>query len=159
MAPARVARSVASLSIAISVASCGGGDESSAAAGAGGGSPAGAQSSTSSGVEGCKPGSTEVCYTGPDETKLVGACKHGTRTCLPDGSGYGACEGEVLPGTDDCRSGLDGDCDGHVAACETAAWSLMLGSGLNGSCITADFGRGVHESPQGRASFFAKIIF
>ena len=32
--------------------------------------------------------------------------------CLPDGSGFGACEGAVAPVDEDCSTGVDDDCDG-----------------------------------------------
>ena len=60
----------------------------------------------------CAAGSKETCYDGPDGTLAVGVCKGGERTCLPDGSGYGPCEGQVLPAAEACGSAEDEDCDG-----------------------------------------------
>ncbi|MDC3954665.1 MopE-related protein [Polyangium jinanense] len=61
----------------------------------------------------CTPGSTQACYTGPDGTMGVGACKAGVQTCSPDGLSYGPCVGEVVPGVQTC--GLtDEDCNGVV---------------------------------------------
>ena len=61
----------------------------------------------------CVPGTPRACYTGPTGTENVGVCRGGTQTCLPDGSGYGACEGQVLPSAEVC-DGRDNDCDGSV---------------------------------------------
>jgi hypothetical protein len=80
----------------------------------------------------CIPGDTQSCYSGPGGTAGVGVCRAGTKTCLSDGSGYGACLGEVHPSPETCN-GLDDDCDGVVdegasgvgASCDT---------GLVGSC-------------------------
>ncbi len=61
----------------------------------------------------CTPGAIAPCYTGPDGTAGVGICKQGTQTCNQQGSGYGACVGEVLPNDIDiCANGLDDNCNG-----------------------------------------------
>lgn len=59
----------------------------------------------------CVPGSTQACYTGPGGTAGVGSCAAGVQSCLPDGSGYGACEGEVTPTAETCN-GRDDNCNG-----------------------------------------------
>ncbi len=59
----------------------------------------------------CLPGSTSGCYSGPPSTEDIGTCRSGSRVCLADGSGYGQCAGEVLPGVEVCGDGLDNDCD------------------------------------------------
>lgn len=67
---------------------------------------------TTTGAPGeCDPGETRGCYTGPDGTADVGPCASGTETCGDDTMWTGACEGEVLPGTESC-DGEDNDCDG-----------------------------------------------
>jgi len=60
----------------------------------------------------CAPGSTAGCYDGPPSTEDVGTCLSGTMTCAADGSGYGACAGQVLPIDEICGDGIDNDCDG-----------------------------------------------
>src|SRR5262245_28189518 len=55
----------------------------------------------------CIPGSVESCYSGPTGTEAVGRCKSGTRTCAADGSGFGPCQGEVLPVQEDCATPID----------------------------------------------------
>ncbi|ANM31386.1 hypothetical protein ABI59_20125 [Acidobacteria bacterium Mor1] len=60
----------------------------------------------------CPQGSMIGCYTGPTGTVNVGACKAGAAQCLPDGSSYGPCSGDVLPTTEVCFNGIDEDCDG-----------------------------------------------
>lgn len=65
--------------------------------------------------EGCKctPGTSQPCYGGPMGSENVGICKGGTQDCMPDGSGYGACNGQVLPMPEDCSTpNVDEDCDG-----------------------------------------------
>lgn len=62
----------------------------------------------------CVPGTPVGCYTGAPETKWVGICKAGTKVCNADGTGYGACEGEVLPGIESCETTYDDDCDGQI---------------------------------------------
>lgn len=62
----------------------------------------------------CVPGATESCYGGPVGTENIGACKGGTRTCLPNGMAFGPCDGEVVPATETCATPVDDDCDGQV---------------------------------------------
>lgn len=61
----------------------------------------------------CLPFSMEACYSGPVGTADVGVCKSGTKVCNSQGTAYGACVGEVLPGTESCASPDDEDCDGQ----------------------------------------------
>jgi alpha-tubulin suppressor-like RCC1 family protein len=76
----------------------------------------------------CVPGETASCYTGPPGSAGTGACKEGTSTCLADGSGFGACEGAVVPGAETCNTPEDDDCDGLVneegAGCACVPGSL-----------------------------------
>ena len=63
----------------------------------------------------CVPGAQVACYTGPENTQNVGICKAGLQTCNAQGTGYGACQGEVLPGPIDiCNNNLDDNCNGQV---------------------------------------------
>jgi hypothetical protein len=62
----------------------------------------------------CSPGQQRPCYSGPADTEGVGACRSGTQVCRSDGSGWGACEGDVLPSDELCDGELDEDCDGTV---------------------------------------------
>lgn len=73
----------------------------------------------------CTPGLAEGCYSGPDGTQGVGACKEGMRTCSEQGSSWGVCEGEMIPAAEDCSNTLDDDCDG--AACAGPVWNLIFG--------------------------------
>lgn len=53
-----------------------------------------------------------ACYSGPPETRGVGACKDGFPTC--DGDGLVAeCVGQIMPTMETCN-GLDDDCDGYA---------------------------------------------
>lgn len=66
----------------------------------------------------CEPGTVEDCaYGGPANTEGVGPCVAGTRTCLGDGSAFGACMGEVLPDTENCATAVDENCDGQTPPC------------------------------------------
>ena len=60
----------------------------------------------------CVPGSGAACYTGPAGTAGVGICRAGTQQCNANGTGYGACVGDVIPMPEVCGDGLDNDCDG-----------------------------------------------
>ena len=64
------------------------------------------------GVCACTPGSQQACYTGPANTENVGVCTGGTQTCNAQGTGWGPCMGEVLPGPELCANGKDDDCNG-----------------------------------------------
>jgi hypothetical protein len=70
----------------------------------------------------CTPGATRSCYDGPVGTAGVGQCKSGTQTCNAEGSAWGACVGEVLPGVEAglCTDGIDNDCNGKVDCADTA---------------------------------------
>jgi hypothetical protein len=76
------------------------------------------------GAGGCEPGTTRSCYTGPIDTEGVGICEAGLETCNQDGMTWGACEGDVTPGVEDCATGLDEDCNDEDVPCGgTHAWS------------------------------------
>lgn len=61
----------------------------------------------------CSPEETESCYTGSDETRGVGVCEAGERTCTPEGT-WSRCEGEVTPTEEICGNSRDDDCNGTV---------------------------------------------
>jgi len=63
----------------------------------------------------CVPGSQVACFDGPAENQNKGICKDGLQTCNAQGTAYGACMGQVLPGPIDiCANKLDDNCDGVV---------------------------------------------
>ncbi|MEP7121733.1 MAG: MopE-related protein [Byssovorax sp.] len=62
----------------------------------------------------CVPGTTQPCYQGFPGTENNGPCKSGARICKPDGAGFGACTGQVLPIFEICGNGVDDDCNGAV---------------------------------------------
>jgi hypothetical protein len=62
----------------------------------------------------CKPGTSQACYDGPAGTLGVGICTAGTQTCKQDGTGFGPCQGEVLPQAEDCNTPADENCDGQL---------------------------------------------
>jgi len=63
-------------------------------------------------VASCIAGDQVECYSGPAETRGVGACRTGKRTCTAAGA-WGACLGEVLPRAE-ILNGIDDNCDGSV---------------------------------------------
>jgi WD40 repeat protein len=72
----------------------------------------------------CKEGETKPCYSGPPETKDVGACKAGTQTC--EHGKWGKCSGEILPKREICGNNIDDDCNGKIDDCEPT--QLLSGS-------------------------------
>ncbi|WP_375773295.1 hypothetical protein NR798_21245 [Archangium gephyra] len=63
----------------------------------------------------CTPGAYETCaYPGPAGTEGKGLCRAGRRQCNIIGTEWSACRGQVLPGTESCRTPFDDDCDGAV---------------------------------------------
>ncbi len=123
----------------------------------------------------CNPGDVQACYTGPAGTEGVGTCVSGMETCLPDGSDFGPCMGEVLPTTDTCGNNADEDCDGSDAVCLGAPlWQKRLGDAAeqrgyavdvdgNGNLVicgrtagTVDFGGGGVAAVTTSDAFFAK---
>lgn len=153
----------------------------SGAASSGSGGEGGAASSSSGGEGGaggaaiCSPGEVKPCYTGPEGTRDVGACAGGVATCAPDGSGFGACEGEITPAAEDCSTPEDEDCLGAEAQCGELFWSLTAGGAgddsgrrvavdASGNIVVAghfstsiDFGAGPLQSAGGVDIFIAKF--
>lgn len=109
----------------------------------------------------CTPGATEPCYSGPAGTENVGACHGGTRTCLEGGAGFGACEGEIVPGAEQCLTAADEDCDaaaecGAVTGGATygdASAQLLFGLGIGPSDEVAFAGQ-----LQGKSVFDANML-
>ncbi len=60
----------------------------------------------------CAVGEKEPCYLGPSETRGLGECREGTRTCETDGN-WGVCADQILPEPEKC-DGLDNNCDGQI---------------------------------------------
>lgn len=87
-----------------------------AGAGAGGGAGSGSA---------CEPGETRDCYSGPEGTQGVGLCRAGHQQCTDETATFGACEGEVLPATEECTVRGDEDCDGNP--CSDALWAKLYG--------------------------------
>ncbi len=64
-------------------------------------------------ADACEVGTTEVCYSGSEDTAGIGPCQAGERTCLRGGT-WGDCEGQVLPAAENCSDGVDNNCNGQV---------------------------------------------
>ncbi|MCK6551185.1 SBBP repeat-containing protein [Myxococcota bacterium] len=80
-------------------------------------------------VCGCVPGTTQPCYSGAGGTLGVGICAAGVMTCNAQGSGYGACTGQVVPQGENCATSADENCDGATPPCTGAgSWSRRMGS-------------------------------
>jgi hypothetical protein len=96
----------------------------------------------------CTPGSQASCYEGPFGTAGVGACKGGQKTCNGEGTGYGPCEGQVLPAAETCAAGslVDEDCDGQVneggagCTCVPGSFQPCYDNGLNSPQLQAPAG-------------------
>jgi hypothetical protein len=63
--------------------------------------------------DGCEPGSTRRCYSGPPGTEGAGVCTAGIATCNDEGTAYGPCSGEVVPAYESCATDDDENCDGR----------------------------------------------
>lgn len=80
------------------------------------------------GSSNCVPGEQRACYSGPEGTEGHGICRAGIQTCDMLGTGFGACEGEQLPGAENCATPQDEDCDGLAPACDAQCiWSKAFG--------------------------------
>ena len=81
----------------------------------------------------CQPGARQACYGGPEGTRGVGVCTAGSQTCAADGTGFGACVGEVLPTVERCDA-ADNDCNGTVD--DVAGAGIACSAGV-GACLAA----------------------
>jgi hypothetical protein len=80
----------------------------------------------------CTPGATQPCYQGTPGTQNVGPCKGGVQTCNANGTGWGACVGQVLPASEICGNNIDEDCNGtadDVPDQDGDGWTIC-----NGDC-------------------------
>ncbi len=85
----------------------------------------------------CAPDATTACYTGAAGTLGVGLCKGGQQTCNAQGTGYGACAGEVVPAAETCLDAFDNDCNGETN--EDGAGCVCAPSTIT-SCYTGPAG-------------------
>ena len=87
----------------------------------------------------------QACYTGSGTTRNVGRCRDGAQSCV-SGS-FGACSGDVLPGTETCNN-VDDNCNGATdesltQACYTGpAPTRLVGRCRDGTqtCAAGSFG-------------------
>lgn len=78
----------------------------------------------------CTPDEVRTCYGGPPGTQGVGTCQAGSQVCAADGSGFGPCDGEVLPVAEVCGNTADDDCNGaadDVADADGDGWTRCDG--------------------------------
>jgi hypothetical protein len=106
-------------------------DGAGGAGGAGGiGGTGGTGGAGGAGV--CMPGSAAPCYTGPMGTENKGICAAGMKTCDAGGTGYGICQGEVIPQVENCATPEDEDCDGLSPACKgSLLWAKRFGDAFS----------------------------
>jgi hypothetical protein len=71
---------------------------------------AGAPAQAGAGGTGCEPGTSELCYDGPEGSDQRAPCRSGRKTCSAEGV-LGECRGQILPADESCND-LDDDCDG-----------------------------------------------
>lgn len=124
-------------------ASTSGGQAGEAGKGGAGGDGVGGAGG-SGGTNGCMPGTSRVCYTGPAGTQDVGICKSGMQMCLADGTSYGTCDGEALPAAEDCKVAGDEDCNG--SSCSETSWARIFGD--------AAAQKGVLVAPDGQGGVY-----
>ncbi len=145
-----------------------------------GGSGGAGGSGGSGGIEMvCVPDTQAPCYSGPDGTLEVGVCKSGTHVCLPDGSAFGECGGDVLPQAENCLTLEDEACNGtNASECPALGngWFKTFGSldaaqsvfdvavtptgeivAVGGFADTIDFGIGPMASTGSADIFVAKF--
>ncbi len=98
---------------------------------------------------GCNPGDRMACYTGATGSPGVGLCQTGVRVCNAQGTGYGACVGEVTPNCGSTCVNLQSDnsncgvCGNVCAGADTCG-----GGGVPGQCghPAAVCGNGIVEA-------------
>ena len=64
----------------------------------------------------CTVGEIRKCYTGNPKTKGVGRCQEGSQKC--EKTGWGSCQGEILPQKEVCGDQKDNDCNGKIDDCQ-----------------------------------------
>ncbi|MFZ5469118.1 MAG: MopE-related protein [Myxococcota bacterium] len=64
----------------------------------------------------CNGLTQQACYRGPVQSRGQGECRDGVQMCLEDElqTGWGLCQGDVLPTPEVCGNGNDDDCDGQI---------------------------------------------
>jgi hypothetical protein len=88
-------------------------------------------------IRACNPGEARACYTGPDGTSEVGACRTGVEVCNAEGTSFEPCAGQVTPGTEDCATPEDEDCDGEAL---DAADGCVCAPGSTAICYSGPAG-------------------
>jgi hypothetical protein len=102
---------------------------------------------------GCTVGAMRACYGGPTGTQGVGQCRGGMQRCDATSGGgavWGACNGEVRPGTETRCNGADENCNGNGD-------DVPTGTCYTGPSGTA--GRGVCRSGIWTCSSGAQVCF
>ncbi|EPX58049.1 WD40 repeat domain protein [Cystobacter fuscus DSM 2262] len=104
----------------------------------------------------CTPGAYEACaYPGPAGTEGKGSCRAGRRQCNVIGTEWSACQGEVLPAAESCRTPFDDDCDGVVN--EDCSCSDQEGSPCYGGAIETQ-GVGLCHGGTVACDMFGRVV-
>jgi hypothetical protein len=87
--------------------------------------------------EGCPCTGDPECYPGPPESRGIGECIEGTRSCDATGEFWGECSGYVLPQPEIC-DGLDNNCDGLIdispRGCDLCGRNIEECDGVDNDC-------------------------
>lgn len=95
---------------------------------------------------GCTGTDSRACYSGDPSTRGKGICKDGMQTCSGGEVGtWGTCDGEVLPGSENCTNGIDDNCNGLV---DCADPTCATDPACNTGC-TAGQTRPCYDGPSG----------
>ena len=99
----------------------------------------------------CIHGQVEACYTGMAETRGIGACIEGSRSCV--GGHWEDCGHQTLPSAEECNN-VDDDCDGSAdegCPCSTGTGSCEAhGFIQDGGSCDATVGQPELETCNGR---------
>ncbi|MFT6627820.1 MAG: DNA-binding beta-propeller fold protein YncE [Flavobacteriales bacterium] len=87
--------------------------------------------------EGCPCAGEASCYAGPPESRGLGECRSGARSCDASGEFWLTCEGMVLPSSEVCDD-LDNDCDGEIDldanGCSVCGSGAEICDGIDNDC-------------------------
>lgn len=93
----------------------------------------------------CTPGEKMPCYDGTPGTAGIGPCKEGEQTCLPDGTGYGTCDGQFVDiAKENCATPADDNCNNLSNLQEGCCIASTPVTCYTGPAATKDVGQCKH---------------